>query len=142
MLSGAPAPSARAFDPAAPLREIARRAGRNADERGVGLELLIPATLPDLTGDEGRFAETLLRMVEGRIAASDAPERLTLSARLIGSGDDRSLLISVTDHPTEGAEAPFSDEPLVLEALASLGAEVQGVSSPVVGRTTLLRFPL
>ncbi len=140
LIAGAPTESAQAFDPAPALREIARRSQRVSDAQQTSLELLVPVTLPDLQGDEGRFVEVILRMVEARLEKSPAPERFTISARTVGRGDDRALLVGLSEHCSTPFSEPFSDEPVMMEALASLGAEFQANVQPAMGRVSLLRF--
>lgn len=141
IVSGSPAAAAQAFAPSAAIREIARRAGRVSDKIGVSMELLIPATLPELTGDEGRFVEILLRFVDARLQVSAPAERVTLSGRVIGKGEERALLVGVAEHGP-GITAPFVDEPVNLEALASLGGELRCVAKSGVGRSSVFCFPL
>lgn len=140
LISGSPAPTAQAFDPAPALREIARRAQRVSDAQHTTVELLLPATLPDLAADEGRFVEVLLRLVEARMEQSPAPDGFTLSARVAGRGDERSILIGLSEHGGAEIDTPFVDEPVSLEALASLDAETRVHAQPGIGRTMLLRF--
>jgi hypothetical protein len=140
LIAGAPPPSAQAFDPAPALREIVRRTQRLSDAQQTSLELLIPATLPDLKGDEGRFVEVILRLVEARLDQSPAPERFTLSARSVGRGEDRCLLIGLSEHGPSARNEAFSDEPVLMEALASMGIECHAHVQADVGRISLLRL--
>ncbi len=142
LVSGGKAAASQAFDPAPALREIVRRASRISDARGTGVELLIPSTLPEIDGDEGRFVEISLRLVEARLEAEPSPERMTVSARVIGSGEETALLVALSEHGPGCERAVFHDEPISLEAVASLGAEVWALAQDGIGRTTVLRFPL
>ena len=140
LIAGGPAPEAQVFDPAPALREIARRARRAAESSRTSVELLIPATLPKLHGDEGRFVEVVLRMLEARLEQDPPPSQLILSSRVAGRADQRCLLVGLSEHGESSGSTAFADEPITLEALASLGAEVRALSQPGVGRTTLLCF--
>ncbi len=133
------APRAR-FDAVAALREVAQRAARAAQARGCEVVLLAPSSLPEFAGDASRVASVMLRLVEARLAEEPAPERITLSARASAAGTSRSLLVSLSEHRAGGYSAPFRDEPVTKEAVASLGAELVGLAHRVLGRTTLLRF--
>ena len=140
LVAGAPAPEAETFDPAPALREIARRARRLAETRRIAVELLIPASPPALTGDEGRFVEGILRLVEARLEQDPAPACLTLSFRVAGRAEQRSMLVGLSEQGGSALEGKFEDAPVTLEALASLGAETRSFWHPRAGRTTLLRF--
>jgi len=140
LVSGGKAVATQAFDPAPALREIVRRASRIADARATGMELLIPATLPPVDGDEGRFVEVILRLIESRLEASTPPERLTVSCRTVGQGTERGLLVGLSEHGPGCDTEVFQDEPVSLEAVASLGAELWTLPHAGIGRTTLLRF--
>jgi hypothetical protein len=124
------------------LGRTVERAERRAESDGIALNLLVPGTLPELVGDEARLSGLLARMLDARLAAEPAAERITLGARLAGSGAERFLLISFSELRTGGFEAPFADPPVIDEALAQLGAAKQGAAIPRLGRSTVLRIPL
>ena len=140
IVTGRPTAAAESFAPIAAVREVVRRSSRSSDRTGTSVDVLIPATLPELTGDEGRFVETLLRFVEARLSGETPPERLTLSARVAGKGEARSLLVGIAEHGPD-VRGPFADEPVNLEALASIEGEVCSVAHEALGRTSLFRFP-
>jgi hypothetical protein len=124
------------------LARIVERAERRAENEGVAVNLLSPGTLPELIGDEGRFSSVLQRMLDARLAAQPAAERITVGARVAGVAGQRALLISFSELRTGGFDAVFSDPPVVDEGLGQIGAARQSVSIRRVGRATLLRFLL
>jgi hypothetical protein len=124
------------------LTRSAERAERVAESDGIAVNLLMPGTLPEFVGDEARLSALLQRMLDARIAAQPAPERITLGARVAGAGAGRMLLISLSELRTGGYDAPFSDAPVVDEALGQLGATKHGASIRRLGRCTVLRIPL
>ncbi|HEY8123608.1 MAG TPA: PAS domain-containing protein [Myxococcota bacterium] len=142
-LSGRPAASrSERIATVEALARTAERAARLAERDGIDVILLVPRTLPELVGDEPRFTGVLQRMLEARIGARPAPERVTLGARVAGSGAERALLVSFTELRGDGYDAPFADSPVVDEALGQLGASKQAMASRRLGRTTVLRIPI
>jgi hypothetical protein len=103
---------------------------------------LVPGTLPEIVCDESRLSGVLQRMLDARLAAQPAPERLTVGARVAGAGAERALLISFSELRTGGYDAPFADPPVVDEALGQLGATKHGAAIRRLGRCTVLRIPL
>jgi hypothetical protein len=142
VVAGAPARGAERarFDATVALRNVARRAGRAAEAKRCELTLLVPSSLPEFAGDASRVESVLLRLVEARLTEEPPPRRMTLSARIAGDSKRRALLLSLTEHRDGAYAAPFSDEPVTKEAVASLGAELGGLAHRGLGRTTLLRF--
>jgi PAS fold len=124
------------------LSRAAERAERVAESDGIPVNLLVPGTLPELVGDEARFSGVVQRMLEARIAARPAPERVTLGARVAGIGAERALIVSFSELRSGGYDAPFADGPVLDEALGQLGATKQGIANRRLGRTTVLRIPL
>jgi hypothetical protein len=124
------------------LARVTERAERIGESEGIGVNLLVPGTLPEIVADESRFSGVLLRMIEARLGAEPAPERVTLGARIAGAGAERALLISFSELRTGGYDAPFNDPPVIDEALSQLGATKQSVASHRLGRSTVLRIPL
>jgi len=124
------------------LARAAERAERLAESEGIAVNLLAPGTLPDLVGDEARLSALLQRMLDARIAAQPAPERITLGARVAGAGAERALLVSLSELRTGGYDAPFADAPVVEEALGQIGATKHGASIRRLGRCTVLRIPI
>lgn len=124
------------------LARIVERAERRSEADGVAVNLLVPGTLPDLVGDEARLSGVLQRMLDARLAASPAAERITLGARVVGSGAERSVLISFSELRSGGFEAPFADAAVVDEGIGQIGATKQAVSIRRLGRTTVLRVPV
>ena len=124
------------------LARAAERATRVAESEGIAVNLLVPRTLPEIVGDEARLSSVLQRMLDSRIAATPAPERLTIGARVAGAGAERALLISFSELRTGGYELPFADAPVIDEALGQLGATKHGVANRRLGRCTVLRLPI
>jgi len=124
------------------LSRTAERAERLAQGDGIAVNLLVPGTLPEMVGDEARLSGVLQRMLEARIAAKPAPERITLGARVVGGGGERALLVSFSELRSGGYDTVFSDSPVIEEALGQLGATKHGVASARLGRSTVVRIPL
>ena len=124
------------------LARVAERAERRAESGGVPLTLLVPGTLPEIVVDEPRLSGVLQRMLDARLAAQPAAERITVGARLAGAGAERALLISFSELRAGGYDAPFADVAVVDEALGQLGATKHGISIRRLGRSTVLRIPL
>lgn len=124
------------------LARAAERATRLAESDAIAVNMLVPSTLPEIVGDEARFSTVLQRMLEARIGAQPAPERITLGARVGGVGAERALLISFSELRTGGYDTPFADAPVIEEALGQLGATKHGVANRRLGRCTVLRLPI
>ncbi len=124
------------------LARTVERAERRAGGDGIAVNLLVPGTLPDLVCDEARLSSVLQRMLDARLAAAPAAERITLGARVVGSGAERAILISFSELRRGGFEGPFSDSPVVDEGLGQIGATKQAVSVGRIGRATVLRVPV
>ena len=138
---GAAAAAGR-FDPAPVVRQVARHLEARASG-GPSVELLAPASLPLARGDGAKVEAVLLRAALDRLDASPAPAALTLAARCVGRDAGRALLVSLTERFGRGqAPAPLRDAPLVAEVLAACGGALHVTTDPVLGRVTLLRFPL
>ena len=129
---------ARSFEPAALLHRIAARAERGHGGAGRPIEVVAAPGLPSLTGDPRRVEALLSRMVETRLAGA-ALDRLVLTARAVGTGPERALLISLCEL---GASGGSPDAAHLREEAAALGAELRGVAHPSLGRATLLRLRL
>ncbi len=124
------------------LARAAERAARLGESDGIPITLLVPGTLPEIVGDEARFSGVLQRMLDARLAARPAPERLTLGARVAGTGGERALIVSFSELRVGGYDAPFADGPVLDEALGQLGATKQGIAIRQLGRSTVLRIPI
>lgn len=143
LVSGAPSPSraASSIDCSALLRRVARRAAEAMASAQVALEVLVPASLPELYGDAERLESALLRLVRNRLTHEPAPVRMALGARAVGGSRDCAVLISVCEHRGEGSfEGPPPDMPVDKEAVAALGGLMHVVNRPGLGRATLIRF--
>jgi len=123
------------------LARVTERAERMAEGEGIAVNLLVPGTLPEIVVDESRLNGVLQRMIDARLGAQPPPERLTLGARVAGTGAERALLISFSELRSAGFDAPFDDPPVIDEALSQLGATKQGVANRRLGRATVLRIP-
>jgi PAS fold len=152
LLTGARGPSAaretqgaagaKSFEPAGLLHRIAARVERSQAGAGGPIEVVAAPGLPSLSGDPRRIEALLLRLVEARLAPGAALDRLVLTARAVGAGAQRALLIALCEL---GAAAPGSgpsDSPHLREEVAALGAELRAVVHPRLGRVTLLRLRL
>lgn len=142
-LSGRPATQrAERIATADLLKRVAERAARAAESVGAAVTLLAPGTLPELVADEGRLSSVLNRMVDARLDGEQRPDILTIGARLAGKSAERVLIVSFTELRIGGYQAPFTDGPLVEEALGTLGAKCHGLASAKLGRATVVRIPL
>jgi hypothetical protein len=130
---------AKSFEPAPLLHRIAARAERGQGGAGASIEVLAAPGLPSLPGDPRRVEALLARMVESRLAAGGTLERLVLSARAVGAGAQRALLISLSEL---GAAGSAPDAAHLREEAAALGAELRSVAQPRLGRATTLRLRL
>jgi len=129
------------MDCAALLRRVASRAASDMTSAQVALEVLAPASLPELHGDPERLESTLLRLLRNRLGHEPVPVRMSLCARAVGGSTDRAVLISLCEHLEGGSFANKSpDEPLDKEAVAALGGMMHTVTHPGLGRATLIRL--
>jgi hypothetical protein len=133
------AAGARSFEPAALLHRVAARAERGLGGSGLPVDVVAAPGLPSLPGDPRRVEALLSRLVETRLAGGAQLDRLVLSARAVGAGAERSLLVSLCELGATGA-AP--DAAHVREEAAALGAELRAVAQPRIGRATTLRLRL
>lgn len=137
VLGVAPGVAAERFDPAQVVRRVRERVGAGTEQR---LRLLAPSTLPAVAGDPDRLERVLSRMLEGRLGRTPAPVRVVLGARALAG--DAGVLIALTEHFTGRAPAaPPADAPEVAQSVEALGARVERVVEPRLGRTTLLHLP-
>lgn len=130
---------AKSFEPTALLHRIAARAERGQSGTGAAIEVLATPGLPSLPGDPRRIEALLARLVESRLAAGGALDRLVLSARVVGAGAQRALLVSLCEL---GAAGSAPDAAHLCEAAAALGADLRSVAQPRLGRATTLRLRL
>jgi nitrogen-specific signal transduction histidine kinase len=140
-----PAPSR--FDAVAVLRNVAERVKSDLAGKGVHLELLVPARLPEVAGDAGRLELALTHLLRHRLGRVPEGSAITVAARTAGRGGSASLVISVVDmgepgaRPAPGHDAPDASEPpIVEELLAEFGAEARTTDAPTGGRTTAIRL--
>ncbi len=124
------------------LSRIVERAARMAEGDGIAVTLLAPGTLPEIVGDEARLSGAFQKMLDARLAAKPAPDRMTIGARVAGKDKERALIVSFTELRSGGHAAPFVDGPVIDEALSQLGAMKHGLASARLGRCTVVRIPL
>ncbi|MDX1648484.1 MAG: PAS domain-containing protein [Myxococcota bacterium] len=135
--AGAAGPPAR-FEPAALMRRVRDRVRARWPDAPT-LEVLAPASLPEASGDPDRTEELLVELAGLRLAADPAPSRLVLGVRAVGGAACRALVLSLCEPP--GAAAGGECAPAMSERAVSLGATLHVARDPILGRTTLLRFP-
>jgi nitrogen-specific signal transduction histidine kinase len=139
--------AASRFDAVAILRNVAERVKSDFADRGVHLELLVPARLPEVEGDAGRLELALTHLLRDRLERVAEGSTITLAARTAGRGGSASLVISVVDMGEPGARPSPALEvgdppgpPIVEELLAEFGAEARTTDAPTGGRTTAIRL--
>jgi hypothetical protein len=130
---------ARSFEPAALLHRVAARAERGLSGSGLPIDVVAAPGLPSLPGDPRRVEALLSRLVETRVTGGAALDRLVLTARAVGAGAERALIVSLCELGATGA-AP--DAAHLREEAAALGAELRAVAQPRLGRATTLRLRL
>ena len=142
-IAGRPATgSSERVAPVALLARIVERAARMAESDGIAVTLLAPGTLPEIVGNEGRISGVFQKMLDARLAAKPAPDRVTVGARVAGKEKERALIVSFSELRSGGHAAPFVDGPVIDETLSQLGAVKHGLASGRLGRCTLVRIPL
>ena len=130
---------ARSFEPAALLHRVAARAERGHSGSGLPIDVVAAPGLPSLPGDPRRFEALLSRLVETRLTGGAALDRLVLTARAVGAGAERALVVSLCELGATGASP---DAAHLREEAAALGAELRAVAQPRLGRATTLRLRL
>ena len=135
LLSGGGAMPGERFDPLASLRRVMNR---STTEGGATIELVAQPSLPSLEGDGGRFEWALSKMVEERV--NSGAGRMMLGARLLDGRE--ALLVSLSELADGDAPSPVSDPPDVRQTLEDMGARLQIVADPRLGRASLIRLPV
>ena len=111
---------------------------------GIELEVLVPAQLPRVRGDGSRVEQALVRLLQERLSTARESPAVTLTARPVGRGDARSIVISICDAPAaDGRAMADPTEPIpaiVTEIVRELGGEIRTVADPLMGRTTAIRL--
>jgi len=130
--------AARGIEAAALLNRIAARGERDQSGAGVPIDVVAAPGLPSVPGDPRRVEALLARLVETRIGQGAGLERLVLTARAVGVGAERALLISLCEL---GATRAAPDAGHLREEAAALGAELRTIVQPRLGRATLVRLP-
>lgn len=142
ILAGGEAPPAlqRAFDAGEVLRHVLRRLASRVSA-GFAFELLVPASLPRARGDGEKLETLLLRMLSNRLDAAVPPAAITLGARRYGRGAGLILSLAERFAPGQGP-APLADAALEESWVAACGARLHVASDPLVGRASVIAFPL
>ncbi len=131
------------LDPVRVVREVGSRLLDTFEKAGVKLDLLVPAQLPAALGDPDLLEAALVRLLRMRLATAEPGTSLTLTARTMGAGERRAVLVSVVDRPRSGDQDPDEREPKSLcEAVAPHGGRVHIVWIPKAGRATAIRLTL
>ncbi len=132
------------LDPVRTVHEVAARVGEAFEVAGLRLDLLVPAQLPAASGDPDVLEAALVRLLRLRLATAEAGSTLTLSARTMGRGGQRAVLVTLVDRPRgSGDDEPEGREPQSLcEAVAPHGGRVHTVRLAKAGRATAIRLPL
>jgi nitrogen-specific signal transduction histidine kinase len=147
--SGQPASQAVAvrFDAVAILRDAAARVKSEFSNRGVSLELLVPAQLPAVQGDAGRLELALMHLLRERLARAQRSSTVTLAARSAGRDSAASVVISIVgsgessgDPVSALGEEGASEPGIAAELLRETGAEVRTTDAPLGGRMTAIRL--
>jgi PAS domain S-box-containing protein len=143
-LGGRAEPGGReaSFEPAQLVRAVARRLRARSAAAPMDVQFLAPATLPRARGDAAKLEAVVFRLLEERISGAVAPEAITLGARLAGRGPDAAVLLALAERFAQGTPPLPKEPPLVREVLAASGGSLHVASDPVLGRATVLRFPL
>jgi nitrogen-specific signal transduction histidine kinase len=132
-----------AFDPVRVVRDVAARVGDEISQRGVDFEVLVPAQLPMARGDAKRLETALTHLLRARLGIASADSSMILAARTVGSGEAKSILISIVDSPGDGSSMEDPTEPesqIVLDLVRDLGGDVRTTADPLAGRTTAIRL--
>jgi PAS domain S-box-containing protein len=143
-LGGRADPAAReaSFEPAQLVRAVARRLRARAGATATDIAFIAPAALPRARGDAAKLEAVVFRLVEERLAGGTPPEAVTVGARLVGRGPDAAVVLALAER-FRAATPPLPKEPpLVREVVEASGGRLHVASDPVLGRATVLRFPL
>jgi nitrogen-specific signal transduction histidine kinase len=124
------------FDVGLVLRRVASAAAERVHATSV--EALAAHALAQVEGDETRLEQALTRMVAARRDAEPGARRIVLGARPIGRGAE--ILVSIAELFDVGAPPLLDEPPEAHAALEDLGARLDAMSDPKLGRVTLLRL--
>jgi hypothetical protein len=131
-------PGAR-LDPVKVVRQVAARIAAELEKRGASLDLLVPAQLASAKGDPQRLETALVHLLRERLREARAGEVFTLSSRLIGDRESRSIVISLVDPPRDAA-AEASEPRILRETVDDLGGRLCSTGDPAVGRVTAIQL--
>jgi hypothetical protein len=142
LLSGFESPSDadQALDPVQTIRNVVADLRRDCESAGLTLELLLPAQLPRAKGDSDRFASALVGLLRERMAVAPYGATLTMAAKVVGSGEAGSILISIVEPP--GAAVEDAQPAALREAVAACGGSLKTTDDESVGRTTAIQLPV
>lgn len=124
------------------VREVAMRVEEMAQKSGLSLEVLAPAQLPPARGDADVLEAALVRLVRLRMATADADGPLTLSARTMGSGERRKVIVTLVDRPRGEDDGDEREPQSINEAISPYGGRVHTVRISKAGRATAIRLEL
>ncbi len=133
---------AASFEPAQLVRAVARRLRARAGAIATDIAFLAPATLPRARGDAAKLEAVVFRLLEERLSGGTPPESVTLGARLIGRGPEATVMLALAERFGAGTPPLGKEPPLVREVVEASGGALHVASDPVLGRATVLRFPL
>ena len=137
-----------ALDPVRVAWNVAEKVGRELAQSGCDLELLVPQKLPAARGDAGSLEAALVKLVRQRIGEARENSHFTLSARVIGAADRRSVLFSVvhssgSDAERVGGEVVTEPAPReIRDQIEELGGSLYSIASERLGRVTSIQLPL
>ncbi len=137
-----PVRESESFDPAEVVRRVAERAAGRSGRGETSVELLAARSLPAVRGDEARLESVLTGLVQDRLGQERRPTRLFISARTAGEAAASGVVVSVTEHWSDGGcTAAPSEPPVVKESVAALAGVLHTTIDPQLGRTTLVCLP-
>lgn len=130
----------RSCDALEVAHQVAEAASRTARITGHDLNVLVPAVLPEVSGDGARIAAALVRFVRERLEGAREGSRFTWTAKAL----PRGVLLSFTEVGPEGELSFGTDDetpPVALHnAVESQGGSVARVADPVAGVTTTIHL--
>jgi hypothetical protein len=145
ILGREPGPGDSKHDPLPVVRGVVTGMQPSFRAAGVELDVVMPAELPEVVGNETNLETALLQILRYRLADTRAGGKITLSARRLGAPGDgagTALIVSVVDRP-EAADLEHADfdpsegQPeVVREAVVALGGQLHSTSEPRLGRVT------
>lgn len=150
-LSGRPGTggSGASLDPVRVVRLVASRLAEDFEARAIELQLLLPAQLPQASGEAAMLETALVRLIRHRLAEAQRGHTLTLSVRRSHDAQVQGLLFSVIDDPlpasqsaTAAAGASEPEPRAVRATISALGGRVCTLEAAAAGRVTSIFLPL